>query len=385
MIILELLQNIKEFFFNLSFSVKMLIGFASAFILYEVSKFVFAKGKIIDGYIITENKIPYLLLILDYEIVHTSRSGMSLQHDFRVKKINLKYQRVVYEVKLSRFGSGMLDGVIKIFGINSSYLFLVSDNRELIVVDNKKGKRLCTKKQIIKKNPQLKDFNERLCVYSHIEQTIVIYDNQGYAYLLDPKTVKAERFKFDISPEDRTKLISLGDLPKVTLDKYELSNSDPDTYFSGSNKYDIDFIPEQGSKKYFLHIKINFSIEKPKKLYDSFLNPKLLNRGNCVLPYLTRTPPSVIIAHSSNLKPEIKNIYISRVGSQSEELWKKSIVEIAKKPKFSESNYLYFTTYQREIYFIYMGMSSHKFSVCSVDKRSGKTIKPPMLFSNRKF
>ncbi|KQC13264.1 MAG: hypothetical protein APR63_09040 [Desulfuromonas sp. SDB] len=385
MIILEFMQNIKEFFFNLSFSVKMLIGFASAFILYEVLKSVFARGKIIDGYILSENRITYLLLILDYEITHTSKSGMSLQHDFRVKKINLKYQRVVYEVKLSRFGSGMMGGYIKLFGMNPHYLFLVTDNQDLIVVDNKKGKRLCTKKQIIKKNPQLKDFNERLCVYSHIEQTIVIYDNEGYAYLLDPETVKAKKIKFDISPEDRVKHLSLGDLPKVTLDKYALSNSEPDTYFSGSNKYDIDFIPEPGSKRYFLHIKINFSSDKPKKLYDSFLNPKLLNRGNCSMPYLTRTPSSVVIAHSANLNPKIKDIYISRVSNQSEELWKKSISKIVEKPKFSESNYLYFTTYQREIYFIYMGMSSHKFSLSSVDKRSGKIIKPPRLFYNRKF
>jgi hypothetical protein len=385
MIILQWLENIKTFFFNLSFSVRLLMIFASVIIIYELLKQILVKGDIEHACIVHDQNIPYLLMVNDYAVHHTSKSGMFYNHEFRIKRINLKDQLVDYDVRLSRFSTGMMGGVINVIGINPDFIFLTSDNRDLVVVNNKLGKQQCDKKKIIKKNRQLKGFDERLCKYSHVNQTIVIYDNKGDAYLLNPETVKAEKVNFNLHPADRIYNISLNDLPKVILDKNYLGKEEPNEYFAGSNKYDVDFIPEPGSMRYFVHIKTNFSNEKPKKLYDSFLNPKTLNLGHSSIPYLTRTPPSVIIAHARSLNPKTEDIYVSRVNHLSEKLWTRSLPEIVKKPKFSEDMYLYYTVYKQEIYFMAKEMSSPKISIGSVDKRSGRILKPPKLFINRRF
>ena len=258
----------------------------SSAILYHFIKRLLAKGEIIDGYFIDNKKNSYLLLLIDYETSMVSKGGISLFHTYKLKKINLQELTVEYEVKIAKFGSGMLDGYIYIFGMNENFLFIVTYNDDLVIMNNKTGKKQCNKKQIIKKNPILKDFNINLCKYCHILQSIVIFDNQGYAHLLNPETIIAEQIDFKIKPTDEDEsYIMLEDLPQVKLNENYINSREPNPFIAGSNKYDVNFISDKGSKRYFVHIITNFSNEKPKGLEMSFLNPHIMNTG--IVQYLT--------------------------------------------------------------------------------------------------
>ncbi len=358
----------------------------SSAILYHFIKRLLAKGKIIDGYIIDNKKNSYLLLLIDYETSSVSKGGIFSFHTYKFKKINLQELTVEYEVKIAGFGSKMLDGYVYIFGMNEDFLFVITHNDDLVIINNKTGKRQCNKKQIIKINPILKDFNINLCIYNHILQSIIIFDNQGYAHLLDPETIIAEQIDFKIDPADKDQsYIMLEDLPQVKLNENYINSREPNPVIAGSNKYDVNFISDKGSKRYFVHIITKFSNEKPKGLDLSFLNPKIMNTGISTIPYLTVNPPSVVITHMRNLNPKIEDIYISRVDAKSKELWKLNITDIAVNPKFSEHSYLYFTEFNDKIYFIYTKTSHHKVSISVINKYTGNIIEKPGLFVNRRI
>ncbi|OQY03778.1 MAG: hypothetical protein B6I20_04345 [Bacteroidetes bacterium 4572_117] len=364
----------------------ILLIIVSAFILFHLLKRIFAKGNIEEGFFVEHNKEPFLYLLLDYETSDMSKGGITAYHLYKLKKINLKEQSIEYEVKITSFASGMLDGYIKVFGMNENFLFIRTYNHDLVIINNKTGKRQCNLKQIVKKNPGLVDFNLDLCQYSHVLQSIVIYDNQGYAQLLNPETCIAKRIDFNISAADQIRSpTSFTDLPNVNLYQNYIVSGEPNSFFAGSNKYDVDFIAEEGSKRYFVHIKTNFSNEKPKQLEQSFLSPKIMGRGTSIKPFLTKNPPSVAIIHAQNLNPKISDIYISRVNAKSKELWKLALTEIVYKPKFSKDSYLYFTVNNKKIYFIYKKTASHKISMSVIDKYSGKVIKRPKLFANSRI
>lgn len=358
----------------------------SSAILYHFIKRALAKGEIIDGYVIDNKKNPYLLLLIDYETSSVSKGGIFSFHTYKFKKIYLQELSVEYEVKIAGFGSKMLDGYVYIFGMNEDFFFVATHNNDLVIINNKTGKKQCNKKQIIKINPKLKDFNINLCKYCEILQSIIIFDNQGYAYLLNPETIIAEQIDFKIDPYDLDQsYILFEDLPQVKLNDNYINSREPNPFIAGSNKYDVNFISDKGSKRYFVHIITNLSNEKPKGLDKTYLNPEIMNKGTCTIPYLTVDPPSVVIAHMRNLNPKIEDIYISKVDAKSKEHWKLNITEIAVNPKFSKYSYLYFTEFNDKIYFIYTKTSSDKVSISVVDKNTGNIIKKPILFVNRRI
>ncbi len=357
----------------------------SAIILFALLKRFFAKGKIIDIYFYPKEK-PFILLLLDYQTSSMTKSGIYLRHSYRLRKLDINNLKTVYETKISNFSSGMLDGYVKIFGLNKKYTFISTYNKDIIAISSESGKILCNKKTIEKQNPQLKKFNPHLTVYSYVLQSIIIYDNQGYGYLLDPEKITTQKIDFQLSEKDNAKVFyNFSDLASVKIDKDFLTTDNLTFFNAGSGKYDINLISDKGSKRYFLHIKTNFSSEKPQKLENSFLNPKIMGTGTSLNQFISKKPPSVLIAHSENLNPKIKNINISLVKKGSIKIWEKNITEIVEKPYFSSYNNLYYLIIDKKILFIFAKESSNKISFSKVEKSSGAVLLKPMSYKFLNF
>jgi hypothetical protein len=352
---------------------------------YHFFKWLFAKGEIIDAYIINDKSGLSVLLLIDYATTMVSKGGISKSHTFKFKKINLQDLSVEYEEKIISFTSDMLDGFVNVLGMNEQFLFIVSYNYDLIVFDIINGKIICNKKEIIKENPNLTGFDTEHCVYSNNDKSVVIFDGREDAFLLDTNTIKAEQINFDNNHFEKAEIVStFDDLPSVALNKSYLI-SDPISFFNDVDNYNIDFIPNKGSKRYSIYIRDYGSDEKVDVSDQTFLGPTLMRSDKNEMPLLTIDIPNILIVHLKNLDPAIKDIYISRIDEKGYEHWRKDIFEITVDAKLSKHSFLYFSELNNEIYFIYAQKSSDRLSVSAIDKHSGKLLHKPKLFVNRRI
>ena len=352
---------------------------------YHFFKWLFAKGEIIDAYIINDKSGSSVLLLIDYATTMVSKGGISKSHSFKFKKINLQNLSVEYEEIIISFTSDMLDGFVNILGMNEQFSFIVSYNYDLIVFDIISGRILCSRKEIIKGHPFLKGFDTEHCVYSNNDKSVVIFDSRGDAFLLDTETIEVRKIDFDKNHVVKAETVSTFDnLPSVALNKSYLI-SDPISFFNDVDNYNIDFIPDKGSKRYSIYIKDYGSDGKVEVSDQTFLSPTLMRNDKNEMPLLTMDIPNILIVHLKNLDPAMKDIYISRVDEKGCEHWRKNIFEITVNAKLSKNSFLYFSELNNEIYFIYAQKLSDRLSVSAIDKHSGKLLHKPKLFINRRI
>ncbi len=187
----------------------------AAFLFFKLKR-IFAKGMIAECYVINDKINPYLLLLVNYEVGFMGRvGGMSYFSDYRLKKINLKNLSVEYDVRIDKYGAD-INNHIK---VNEYFIFILADKDDLLIFDNKTGEKLSNRKKIIEKNPVLLDFNRELVEYDSILGTVVVFDNQGCAYVIDPRTNIATQFEFKGKTIDDVNMSTLEDLHLLDLSK----------------------------------------------------------------------------------------------------------------------------------------------------------------------
>ncbi len=341
--------------------------------IYHFLKRLFAKGKIIDAYIIENKSAPFVLLLIDYATTMVSKGGISKSHRFKFKKIDLQKFSVQYEEKITGFTSDMIDGFVHVLGMNEQFSFIVTYNYDLIVFDIIHGKIICNKKKIIKRSPNLAGFDPNSCVYSDSVKSIIIFDDKQNAYFLDTETFIAKQVNFDKNDIDKTEKVQcFDDLPSINIDKQYLI-SDPIFFFNNAKNYSVDFISDKGSKRYFISIENCGSDEKANVSDKTFLSPTIVKGAMDI--------SNILIVHLQNLNPEIKDINVSRVDDKGKQYWQYNIAETTIDAKFSKHSFLYFSEFKNRLYFIYVEKSSGRLSVSTIDIHSGELIHMPKLFN----
>jgi hypothetical protein len=242
----------------MSYLYVVLIIIFAAFIFFKLKR-IFTKGMIAQCFVIDDKNNPYLLLLVNYEVAIMAK-GMSFLPDYRLIKINLKILSVEYDVRIDKYNVA-IDNHIK---INDYFIFMLTDKEDLLIFDNRTGEKLSNRKIITKKNPVLENFNRELVEYNSILGTVIIFDNQGNAYALDPVTNIATQFDYDGKTVDDVNIPTLENLPSVSLDKgysrinkkgkqlWKLAVTDI-AYNPGISQYDTLSYTEFDKKLYFFY------------------------------------------------------------------------------------------------------------------------------------
>ena len=354
-------------------------------VLYHILKQLLTKGTIDRAFIISENeKRQCLLLLIDYETIMIGRGNMLSFHTLKLMKIDLQDISLKYETKITRYASKMADDrPLDIFGMNETHIFIKTQYDNLLVIDYRNGKVQGNRKRIEKKNPRLKGFVIESCTYSDSLNSVVIYDRQGYPYLLDAQNIVAEPIDSKTAYSDSTtpKLLKLEDIPSILLMKYEPGITITPIAYSKRNY--VRFVHEKGSDKYYVRLRHKHSNEKHEYPKNFFINPELISTEEGGSPYLDTEPPSIIIVHRREPDSMIDGVFVSRVNGKSEELWRQEIKKIAVRPTLSEASNLYLIELGNRLCFLYL--KEPKMSISVVDKYSGDIIKGPKLFVSRQI
>jgi hypothetical protein len=375
-----------EILFTLISVVVIVVSMVLFVYLYHSIKQLLVGGTIDSGFIISDDvEGRYLILFVEYETIMLGKFGASLLNSYTLKKINLQNQSLQYEVMISRFGSGITDSFIDVFGLNDRHAFVRTYGNDLVIVDHIRGRRRCDRRRIEAKNPSLKGFKAEWCTYDNARNSILIRDTQGRSYLLDLETIIAEPADSIVGPktDSRRKPLALNDLPSVQLSVQNLGVREP-PYIAESSKGSVRFRRDKASQRYYVDICDKTSKEKRSDRDRTFLNPKVMrpDRRNG-LTYLTTEPLSVIVVHSTDMKPAIDDVIVSRVSGRSEEEWRLAIKAVATRPILSEDSYLYFVEIGNTLIFIYS--KAPRISVSVVDRHSGSVLCAATTFVNRQI
>jgi hypothetical protein len=357
-------------------------------VLYHVAKQLLAKGTITKSFFVSEDgERRYLLLLLDYETIMSGRGPMLSFHTLSILRIDLREASLNYEKTITRYSSKMADAPLDVFGMNDTHVFIRTLYDDLLVFDHRNGKKQGDRKRIEKKNPRLKGFVVESCVYSDILNSVVIYDRQGYPYLLDAENVVAEPFDPETRPVDgkTPELSTLYDVPSVRLTRHHAAESESNLYVADSAKYRVRYVPDQSnSNRYYVQIYYKRLKRDTENLNRPFYNPRVMSvEERSDLPYLTTEPPSVIVVHSREADSAINGFYVSRVEGKSEEKWRQAISKLAARPALSEESKLYFLELDDKLCFLYL--LAPKISISMVDKYSGDVVKKPRRFVTRQI
>ena len=346
---------------------------------------------VVDDYVYEEETNIYLFQQVGIDILFSiNSSGVQFLTTYRMRKFNIINQKYLFDVAIPE---------TEVLGMSDTHFFGKVSQRKLMTLDLNSGKiNYFNKKTIQKKNPQLKDFSFRNSDlhYCSYYKTFIFRDVMGYYHKLDITNMQVTGINSEKTKaaqwENFKHIFSTYYYPRVSITKHGILNGS-NHFRERGNTYDIESVSINKSKEHFILIKKGYIKDEDRKntektFKDRFISPNFMNNGSDIYAYYTPEPPTILVAHTTSLKPTLDTIFISRVGTNSKEIWRIPIREIG-----SWGN-LYYIEKNEKVYFVTYtsiargfnmdpDMPSHNFRVSVIEKETGKVLQKQKLFKNR--
>ncbi|PLW91879.1 MAG: hypothetical protein C0592_13615 [Marinilabiliales bacterium] len=352
--------------------------------VYSEFKKLFIKGEVKRGYYCAEKEELYLLN--NYSSWEWSRQGSYETHQYKLEKYDLKTLEHRFTTKLSFYVvRSVFDDIGEAIGLDCNFFYYFINKKRLLIVDMETGKKVAGRKKILKHNPGIKNFNVLDSVYSSTHMALVVNDNTGERYILDPNTLKLTPFKKKIEKQDtRMALPSFNDMPVLEINSVTFSGDYPQTYYF-NDEPKVDFVQEKNSDRYFIHIKHESNPSDVSAGKTDFMGQHILSYECSAFPYVDIGYPVLIVVHAPRFNPDGKELIISAVYGQSQVLWSCSFEELFINPEIGDNTSIRYIELKDSLVFIFMNGRPHKISMSKVDKKTGKILSGPKRFINKKI
>lgn len=349
----------------------IIIALISFFVLifWVIPKFY--KRKIESVFMNSDSTIIYLLTNAKSSTV--SKTGIYDNHRIFFNKVDITTGQVLFTTKIKSFTTKMLDGYARIIGINGAYTFITMTGNWLFVIDNQTGQIVLNHKQLIRKNPSLKNFENSNIQYDFKKQTIILFDVSGYGYFLNVQQNSIERITQQVydKPEPKSyRQIDPFHLAKLELpDVHDIFRED--WRFKASNETIIFTADNPGSKRKFVLFGNPKEEVDTRKFKHDFLHPQILKSGVNQEQFIDEN--SFLILHVENEKPTAKDYFLSKMNKDNSCVWTKALITLMPSAMAKKNAVLFFEIIDNKIYLFNFvdHIESNKMQISCVDLKQG--------------